>query len=70
MVTVGEKRIAFVMKSLLVKVAIYSPLLTPCSKTLNLIKILEKIADDVVKATGFFHSGEELYCNKLHPHPE
>ena len=43
---------------------------TPCSKTHDLIEILEKIADDVVKSTGFFHSGPERYCNKLHPHPE
>ena len=40
------------------------------SKTLNLIDILEKIADNSVKATGFFHSGPELHCIQLHPHPE
>ena len=41
-----------------------------CSKTQNLIGILEKIGDDCVKATGFFHSGPELHCNRLHPHPK
>ena len=40
------------------------------SKTLNLIDILDKIADNSVKATGFFHSGPELHCIQLHPHPE
>ena len=40
------------------------------SKTLNLIEILEKIADESIKATGFFHSGPELHCIQLHPHPE
>jgi hypothetical protein len=34
----------------------------------NLIEILEDIAEHVVKKTGFFHSGQELYCHKLNPH--
>ena len=41
-----------------------------CSRTQNLIDILEKIGDDCVKDTGFFHSGPELHCNRLHPHPK
>ena len=38
----------------------------PCSKKQNLIRILENIAADSVKANGFFHSGPELECNKLY----
>jgi len=37
---------------------------------MNLIVILEGIAEDTLKQTGFFHSGPELECNKINPHPE
>lgn len=40
------------------------------SKTLNLMNILEQIADDTLHSTGFFHSGPELECNRLNPHPQ
>ena len=39
-------------------------------KSVNLIEILEKVVDDCIKATGFFHNGPELYCHKLQPNPD
>ena len=40
------------------------------SKKQDLIKILENIAADSVKANGFFHSGPELECSKIHRPPK
>ena len=37
-----------------------------CSKKHDLIDILETIAANSVKANGFFHSGPELECSKMH----
>ncbi|XP_048577491.1 polyphosphoinositide phosphatase-like [Nematostella vectensis] len=39
------------------------------SKDLNVMERLTVIADQVFKATGFFHSGHELHCNRLRRHP-
>jgi hypothetical protein len=39
------------------------------SKKQDLIKILENIAADSVKANGFFHGGPELECSKIHRPP-
>ena len=36
----------------------------------DLIGILEDTAQDVVKLTGFFHSGPELHCHRIRPHPK
>ncbi|XP_015777653.1 PREDICTED: polyphosphoinositide phosphatase-like isoform X1 [Acropora digitifera] len=35
------------------------------SKDGNVMERLTVIADEVFKATGFFHSGQELYCNQI-----
>ena len=40
------------------------------SKKQDLIEILETIAADSLKANGFFHSGPELECSKLHRPPK
>ncbi|KAL9969462.1 hypothetical protein ACROYT_G021682 [Oculina patagonica] len=35
------------------------------SKDCNVMEKLTVIADEVFKSTGFFHSGQELYCNQI-----
>ncbi|XP_066936633.1 polyphosphoinositide phosphatase-like [Clytia hemisphaerica] len=39
------------------------------SKEAKVIEILAEIAEKVMKKTGFFHSGPQLYCNELRKHP-
>jgi hypothetical protein len=36
----------------------------------NLIAILEEVAQDSIFKTGIFHSGPELHCHQLNPHPK
>lgn len=39
------------------------------SKEDKVIEILAEIAEKVMKETGFFHSGPQIYCNQLRSHP-
>ncbi|XP_065648224.1 polyphosphoinositide phosphatase isoform X2 [Hydra vulgaris] len=39
------------------------------SKEDKVIEVLAKIAEKVMKETGFFHSGPQIYCNDLRKHP-
>ena len=41
---------------------------TKC-KEQKVIEILAEIAEQVMKETGFFHSGPQIYCNELRKHP-
>ena len=66
----GRKRRTVSRNSLLLR---YYSLLFMCvllRKDGDLIGILEDTAQDVVKLTGFFHSGPELHCHRIRPHPK
>ena len=39
-----------------------------CSKNSNVLHRLAEIAEYSVKMTGFFQSGQKLYCNEVRPH--
>ena len=39
-----------------------------CSKNSNVLHRLAEIAEYCVKMTGFFQSGQKLYCNEVRPH--
>lgn len=36
----------------------------------DLIRILEGVAEENIQKTGIFHSGPELYCHQINPHPK
>eukprot|EP00795_Rhopilema_esculentum_P017479 gene17479-9088_t len=40
------------------------------NKEISVIERLAEIAEKIVKETGFFHSGPQLYCNKIRSHPK
>jgi len=40
------------------------------SKEISVIERLAEIAEKIVKETGFFHSGPQLYCNQIRNHPK
>lgn len=40
------------------------------SKEISVIERLAEIAEKIVKETGFFHSGPQIYCNEIKHHPK
>ncbi len=36
----------------------------------DVISVLETLAEESIQKTGLFHSGPELFCHQIKPHPK